>query len=41
MFGWAYSYFTYRRGARLITDHWEPPEARARPSVRTVERLSA
>lgn len=25
MFGWAYSYFTYRRGARLITDHWTPP----------------
>ena len=25
LFGWAYSYFTYRRGARLITDHWSPP----------------
>lgn len=25
---WAYAYFAYRRGARLITDHWEPPETR-------------
>ena len=33
---WAYAYFSYRRGARLITDHWEPPEQReeAAPSVR-------
>jgi NADH:ubiquinone reductase (H+-translocating) len=25
MANWAYAYFAYRRGARLITDHWEPP----------------
>jgi NADH dehydrogenase len=25
---WAYAYFSYRRGARLITDHWQPPETR-------------
>lgn len=33
---WAYAYFAYRRGARLITDHWEPPEVRELmpPSVR-------
>jgi len=43
LFGWAYSYFTYRRGARLITDHWEPPEQRdvAKPSVRSVDRSTS
>ncbi|MBI2395499.1 MAG: NAD(P)/FAD-dependent oxidoreductase [Deltaproteobacteria bacterium] len=33
MFGWAYSYFTYKRGARLITDHWKPPEEREAPQA--------
>jgi len=33
---WAYAYFAYSRGARLITDHWKPPEEREepQPSVR-------
>ncbi|MGZ3422724.1 MAG: NAD(P)/FAD-dependent oxidoreductase [Polyangiales bacterium] len=26
LLSWAYSYFTYRRGARLITGHWESPD---------------
>jgi NADH:ubiquinone reductase (H+-translocating) len=36
---WAYAYFAYRRGARLITDHWEPPEVRELmpPSVRATQ----
>lgn len=25
LFNWAYQYFAYKRGARLITGHWEPP----------------
>jgi NADH dehydrogenase len=25
LLSWAYRYVTYRRGARLITGHWEPP----------------
>ncbi len=28
MFSWAYQYFAYKRGARLITGHWEPPPAK-------------
>lgn len=30
---WAYAYFAYQRGARLITDHWEPPEQREQPAL--------
>jgi len=30
---WAYAYFAYRRGARLITDHWQPPEERDEPAM--------
>jgi NADH dehydrogenase len=41
---WTYSYFTYRRGARLITSHWEAPAQEeqaawpSRASTRAPER---
>lgn len=37
---WAYAYFAYRRGARLITDHWEPPP-RIAATTRDIPSTSA
>lgn len=39
---WAYAYFAYRRGARLITEHWAPKETDAAiPSIRHTSAASS
>ena len=39
---WAYAYFAYRRGARLITHHWEPTEiASTTPDTRHTSAASS
>jgi len=41
LLSWAYSYFTYRRGARLITSHWTSTAATSPGTRRASEASSA